>query len=82
MVQSIFNEYMGKDLSDPVFDKDTIVHVGADEYTAAPEAYRKFADDMLKYVQDSGRTPRIWGSLTSIIIRKKTGRHIRMLWQQ
>lgn len=65
-VQSIFNEYMGKDLSDPVFDKDTIVHVGADEYTAAPEAYRKFADDMLKYVQDSGRTPRIWGSLSSI----------------
>ena len=49
-VQSIFNEYMGKDLSDPVFDKDTVVHVGADEYTAAPEAYRKFADDMLKYV--------------------------------
>ena len=33
-VQSIFNEYMGKDLSDPVFDKDTVVHVGADEYTA------------------------------------------------
>lgn len=65
-VQSIFNEYMGKDLSNPVFDKDTIVHVGADEYTAAPEAYRKFADDMLKYVQDSGRTPRIWGSLSSI----------------
>ncbi|URW88918.1 family 20 glycosylhydrolase [[Ruminococcus] torques] len=65
-VQSIFNEYMGKDLSDPVFDKDTVVHVGADEYTAAPEAYRKFADDMLKYVQDSGRTPRIWGSLSTI----------------
>ena len=61
-----FNEYMGKDLSDPVFDKDTVVHVGADEYTAAPEAYRKFADDMLKYVQDSGRTPRIWGSLSTI----------------
>ena len=57
---------MGKDLSDPVFDKDTVVHVGADEYTAAPEAYRKFADDMLKYVQDSGRTPRIWGSLSTI----------------
>ena len=65
-VKGIFNEYMGKDLKNPVFDKDTIVHIGADEYTANAEAYRKFADEMLGYVQDSGRTPRIWGSLSSI----------------
>ena len=31
---------------------------------ADKEAYRRFSDDMLKYVQDSGRTARIWGSLT------------------
>ena len=65
-VKGIFNEYMGKDLKNPVFDQDTIVHVGADEYTANAEAYRKFADEMLGFVQDSGRTPRIWGSLSSI----------------
>lgn len=61
-VQSIFDEYMKTD--DPVFDQQTTVHVGADEYNADKEAYRKFSDDMLKYVQDTGRTARIWGSLT------------------
>lgn len=65
-VKSIFNEYMGKDLKNPVFDKDTIIHVGADEYSADGNAYRKFSNDMLSYVKESGRTPRIWGSLSSI----------------
>lgn len=66
-VKSIFNEYMGSDLSDPVFDDQTVVHVGADEYNADKEAYRRFADDMLKYVQDSGRVARIWGSLSQCV---------------
>lgn len=61
-VQSIFDEYMTT--SDPIFDEQTTVHVGADEYNADKEAYRRFSDDMLKYVQNSGRTARIWGSLT------------------
>lgn len=65
-VQSIFYEYMGAELKDPVFDKQTTVHVGADEYTADGNAYRRFAKDMLSYVKDSGRTSRIWGSLTRI----------------
>ncbi|WP_277562347.1 discoidin domain-containing protein [Breznakia sp. PFB2-8] len=63
-VKDIFDEYMGSDVSNPVFDEDTIIHVGADEYNANHEAYRKFADDMLKYTQDTGRTARIWGSLS------------------
>ena len=41
---------------DPVFDAQTTVHVGADEYSADGTAYRKFCNDMLKYVQDTGRT--------------------------
>lgn len=65
-VQSIFDEYMGSDLSKPVFDEQTTVHVGADEYSADGSAYRRFCNDMLTYVQASGRTARIWGSLTSI----------------
>ncbi len=65
-VQSIFNEYMGKDLANPVFDSETIIHIGADEYTADKEAYRKFTDEMLKFVQASGRTARVWGSLSSL----------------
>jgi len=63
-VQSIFQEYMSG--SNPVFDSATTVHVGADEYTADGNAYRRFANDMLKFVSDSGRKARIWGSLTSI----------------
>ncbi len=52
-VQSIFDEYMTT--SDSVFDEQTTVHVGADEYNADKEAYRRFSDDMLEYVQNSGR---------------------------
>lgn len=63
-VQSIFNEYMSG--SNPVFDSETIIQVGADEYTANSNAYRRFANDMLKFVSDTGRQARIWGSLTSI----------------
>lgn len=62
-VQSIFNEYMTGD--DPVFDEDTIIHVGTDEYDEKyKEDFRKYTDDMLKFVQDSNRTVRLWGSLS------------------
>ena len=62
-VKSIFNEYMTG--ANPVFDQDTIVHVGTDEYDAKhKEEFRKYTDDMLKFVQDSKRTVRLWGSLS------------------
>ncbi len=62
-VQSIFNEYMTGE--DPVFDQDTIIHVGTDEYDEKyKEDFRKYTDDMLKFIQDSGRTVRLWGSLS------------------
>lgn len=61
-VQTIFSEYLTG--SDPVFDEDTIVHIGADEYNASSVAYRKFVNDMLDYVESSGRKARVWGSFT------------------
>lgn len=61
-VQTIFSEYLNG--NDPVFDKDTIVHIGADEYNASSQAYRKFVNDMLHYVEGSGRKARVWGSFT------------------
>ena len=61
-VQTIFSEYMKG--NDPVFDTDTIVHIGADEYNASSEAYRKFVNDMLEFVEDTGRKARVWGSFT------------------
>lgn len=66
-VKEIFDEYMGSGLSNPVFDKETIIHVGADEYNADKEAFRRFSDDMLEYVQNTGRTARIWGSLSQAV---------------
>ena len=49
--QSIFNEYMTDD--DPVFDQDTIVNVGTDEYDGKyAENFRRYTDDMLGFVQD------------------------------
>ena len=83
-VQSIFDEYVTGD--NPVFDDQTIVHVGADEYSASQEAYLKYADDMINYVQDSGHTTRIWGSLTycsnaGVDISNITSENVQMnLW--
>lgn len=51
-VQEIFGEYMNG--SDPVFDSKTTVHIGADEYTKDPNAYRRFCNDMIDYVENSG----------------------------
>lgn len=61
-VQTIFGEYMQED--NPVFDEETIVHIGADEYNASSIAYRKFVNDMIDYVEGTGRKARVWGSFT------------------
>ena len=59
-VQTIFGEY----LDEGVFDEDTIVHIGADEYNASSQAYRAFVNDMIDYVEGTGRKARVWGSFT------------------
>ncbi|WP_281627760.1 discoidin domain-containing protein, partial [Traorella massiliensis] len=47
-------------------DSETIVHIGADEYNASSEAYRKFVNDMIEYVRDTNeRKVRVWGSFTA-----------------
>ncbi len=61
-VQTIFSEYMTED--DPVFDNDTIIHIGADEYNASSTAYREYVNDMLDFVEETGRQARVWGSFT------------------
>ncbi|WP_195245548.1 discoidin domain-containing protein, partial [Clostridium celatum] len=61
-VKTLFNEYMQGD--NPVFDTETTVHVGTDEYEANKEQYRSFTDSVLGHIQDSGRTVRMWGGLT------------------
>lgn len=61
-VQSIFSEYM--DGADPVFDDQTTIHVGADEFSSSSVKFRDFCNDMFKFVKDTGRKARVWGSLT------------------
>lgn len=58
-VTGIFDEYIDSN----IFSGD-IVHIGTDEYYGDAESYRKFADDMLRYVLAKGKTPRLWGSFS------------------
>lgn len=63
-VKTIWNEYFEGE--DPVFDEDTIVNIGTDEYDAAyKEQFRKFTDDLLGYAQENAKRVRLWGSLTA-----------------
>ena len=61
---SIWDEYLKGD--DPVFDEQTVVHIGADEFEADGTAYRKFVKDLFEHVESTGRTARVWGSLDRI----------------
>ncbi|MEN8433783.1 family 20 glycosylhydrolase [Clostridium septicum] len=62
LVKGLLNEYMVGD--NPVFDLDTVVHIGTDEYRTNSEQYRVFTDALLGHVQDSGRVVRMWGGLS------------------
>ncbi|UNT95897.1 hypothetical protein [Allobaculum mucilyticum] len=44
----------------------SVIHIGADEYEAGSAAYRNYVNDMFKYAEDKGYTPRVWGSLTQL----------------
>lgn len=62
-VQSVWDEYM--EGANPVFDSQTIVNIGTDEYDGTyTEEFRKYTDDMLEFIQEKGNTVRLWGSLT------------------
>jgi len=70
-VQDIFGEYLdanndGATAADDVFADADVIHIGADEYNADANAFRRFNNDMFKYVEDHDKTARVWGSLTSI----------------
>lgn len=60
-IKHLFDEY----IDDGTF-RDSVVHVGADEYYGSKESYRKYVDDILRYISETKhRTPRIWGSLSA-----------------
>ncbi len=61
---SVWDEYLKGD--NPTFAGAKVVHVGADEYEASHQSYRKFVNDIFAHVEDAGHTARIWGSLTQL----------------
>lgn len=66
--QSIWADYF--EGNDPVFDEDVTIHIGTDEYHGTEgqqgkELFRQFSDAMIEYVQGTGRTVRMWGSLSN-----------------
>lgn len=64
-IQEIFDEYL--EGSDPVFSGE-VVHFGADEYFGGGTAYRRFMKDMIQYLKEKDKTPRVWGSLSHSMI--------------
>ncbi len=62
IVENIFKEYLEGE--NPVF-RFKEVHIGTDEYAKKEaEAFRKFTDHFIKYVQSFGKDVRVWGALT------------------
>lgn len=62
IVENIFKEYLEGE--NPVF-RFKEVHIGTDEYDKKEaEAFRKFTDHFIKYVQGFGKDVRVWGALT------------------
>ncbi len=63
IVKTIFDEYIDEDL----FDENTVVHIGADEFYDSHPAYRNFLIQMIDYIQNTKhRQVRVWGSLSSM----------------
>ena len=63
IIKEIYDEYIDEDL----FDENTIVHIGADEFYDSHPAYRNFLIQMIDYIENvKHRQVRVWGSLTSM----------------
>lgn len=62
IIENVFKEYLEGE--NPVF-RNKEIHIGTDEYAKKEaEAFRKFTDHFIKYVQSFGKDVRMWGALT------------------
>ena len=66
-IKEIFDDYTKG--SNPTFDSQTTVHIGADEFLADYTAYRNFLNELVPHVKESN-TVRMWGGLTWIDDKK------------
>ena len=64
LAKNIFSDYI--DGENPVFDEQTTVHIGADEYEDDATLYRNFVNEMDDYMKPKNRKMRMWGGLTRI----------------
>lgn len=64
LAKNIFSDYI--DGENPVFDEQTTVHIGADEYEDDATLYRNFVNEMDDYMKSKNRKMRMWGGLTRI----------------
>ena len=64
LAKAIFSDYIDGD--NPVFDEQTTVHIGADEYEDDATLYRNFVNEMESYMESKNRKMRMWGGLTRI----------------
>ena len=62
-VKSVYDKLL--DGPDAPLHGVSTVHIGTDEYYGSRESYRRYVNDMIKYIKGKGYTPRIWGSLSA-----------------
>lgn len=60
-IKEIFDDYTTG--ANPVFDGETTVHIGADEFLSNYTAYRGFVNDLVPHLKETN-TVRMWGGLT------------------
>ncbi len=63
LVKRIFDDYTRGDA--PVFDAETTVHIGADEFLSDYGAYRRFVNTLVPYLKQTNPV-RLWGGFTWI----------------
>ena len=64
LIEGLWKEYL--DGEDPVFAEGGTVHIGMDEYFGNAQDYKAYMRKLISLVTESGRTVRMWGSLSLI----------------
>ncbi|WP_455683017.1 family 20 glycosylhydrolase [Thomasclavelia sp.] len=62
LMKQVYNEYITGD--NPVFDNNTTVHIGMDEYFGNGDIYRQYGNTLIDLL--GSRKVRMWGSLSNI----------------